>query len=161
MEEEWFWLWLMSRKVNIKVRAEEWQEHDLCEPQTCHWSSTQRSWILRVAGFFHFRHKPWVSSEALWSPIFSFLMLAAILSFPFLGESWVEQWELGTVGGRDVGWEKEGHCCGYLSLSGPFFSLKGDQMQWARQRERIHGSQLCVSENTLSLCFREHVEFYD
>lgn len=32
----------------------------------------------------------------------------------------------------------------------PPLSLKGNQMQWARQIERIHGSRLRASENTLS-----------
>lgn len=77
---------------------------------------------------------PWVSSEALCSPVFSFPMLVAGLSGPFLVESWVEQWELGTAGGGEVGWEKEGHCYGWSWASlWSFFSLKGDQIQWARQ----------------------------
>lgn len=90
--------------------------------------------ILRGAGFSQSRHSPWMSSEALCSPVFSFPVLVASLSCPLLGESWVEQWELGTARGGEEGWEKESHCYRYLSLSAPFFSLTGDQRQWARQR---------------------------
>lgn len=62
----------------------------------------------------------------------------------------MKQLELGIAGGREMGSAKEGHCYGWLCTSVcSFFFLEGDQMQWARQIERLMA---------LSFVFQRHVE---
>lgn len=62
--------------------------------------------------------------RVLRGPLLTRLLFPYVSRHSLLSLPWREQWELGTAGGGEVGWEKEGHCCGYLSLSGPFSLLK-------------------------------------
>lgn len=119
--KERFRFGLAGRKVNIKVRAG--------MPGPCSLWGLHLSLVNHPEKFdsqssrsFPFPSQP---LSVLSGPLLTRLLFPYVSRHPLLSLPWREQWELGTAGGGEVGWENESHCCGYLSFWS-LFSLKGD-----------------------------------
>lgn len=85
VEKEGLGLWLVRRKVNTEVRAEEWRGHVLCEASACYGSGTQRKLDSQRGRVFPVPSQP---LNVLTGPLLTRLLLPRVSRQPLLSLSW-------------------------------------------------------------------------